>query len=176
MPTKNDILVTLTILFLCGIGYSQDKQSKKDRKAAEKALIIANQYERTKALVESGAFDYEADWVFPLGQPRISLLGNVNRLRFENDILEANLPYFGTRYNDGYGRAGINFKSAISEYKVDYQDEVNRILIKFVVSDDKERYQFNLEIESDGSGRLYFASNNRNAQTYSGQILPIKKQ
>lgn len=175
MSLKHWILYVLLVLFCSGISFSQETSSKKSDRKTKKELKVASNYQKTKALVQSGNFDYEADWVFPLGKPRISLLGNVNRLRFEDNTLESNLPYFGTRYNDGYASAGINFKSEIDEYKVDYQDENHRILITFVVVDEKERYQFDLEIESDGSGRLYFASNKRNAQTYSGLILPIKK-
>lgn len=176
MAMKHLILILSFGFVLCGMSFSQETSSKNATKKTKKELKIASNYQKTKALVQSGNFDYEADWVFPLGKPRISLLGNINRLRFENNILEANLPYFGTRYNDGYASAGINFKSEIDEYKVDYQDDAYRILITFVVADEKERYQFDLEIESDGSGRLYFASNKRNAQTYSGLILPIKKK
>lgn len=176
MALKRLIFTLFFGLVLCGMSFSQDSSSKKSAKKTKKELKIASNYQKTKALVQSGNFDYEADWAFPLGKPRISLLGNINRLRFENNVIEANLPYFGTRYNDGYASAGINFKSEIDEYKVNFQDEYYRILIKFVVVDEKERYQFDLEIESDGSGRLYFASNKRNAQTYSGLILPIKKK
>jgi hypothetical protein len=171
----NSYIIIFFLAFSC-VSFSQDQPPKQLDKKARKELKIASNYQKTKALIESDNFDYEADWVFPLGKPRISLLGNINRLRFENNVLEANLPYFGTRYNDGYASAGINFKSEINEYEVDYQDDDYRILIKFVVADEKERYQFDLEIESDGSGRLYFASNKRNSQTYSGQILPIKKK
>lgn len=176
MAIKHLILTLFFGLVLCEMSFSQEKRSEKSDRKTKKELKIASNYQKTKALVESGNFDYEADWVFPLGKPRISLLGNINRLRFEDNMLEANLPYFGTRYNDGYASAGINFKSEIDEYKVDFQDDDYRILITFVVADEKERYQFDLEIESDGSGRLYFASNKRNAQTYSGLILPIKKK
>lgn len=176
MAIKHLIVTLLFGLVLCAVSFAQDSTSKKSAKKTEKELKIALNYQKTRSLVQSGNFDYVADWVFPLGKPRISLLGNINRLRFENNVIEANLPYFGTRYNDGYASAGINFKSEIDEYKVNFQDEYYRILIKFVVVDEKERYQFDLEIESDGSGRLYFASNKRNAQTYSGLILPIKKK
>lgn len=176
MPINTQLHIIIFFIAFYGMSFAQEQPPKKLDKKARKELKIATNYQNTKALVESGNFDYEADWVFPLGQPRISLLGNVNRLRFENNILEANLPYFGTRYNDGYASAGINFKSEIDEYKVDFQEDNYRILITFVVVDEKERYQFDLEIESDGSGRLYFASNKRNAQTYSGLILPIKKK
>lgn len=165
MAIKHLILTLFFGLVLCEMSFSQETRSEKSDRKTKKELKIASYYQKTKALVESGNFDYETDWVFPLGKPRISLLGNINRLRFEDNMLEANLPYFGTRYNDGYASAGINFKSEIDEYKVDFQDDDYRILITFVVADEKERYQFDLEIESDGSSQLYFASNKRNAQT-----------
>lgn len=174
MIKKIYLYLLFFVILFNGMCFGQDKQSRKAVKLAEKELKTTQAFEKTKILVDSGSFDFEADWAYPLNTARISLIGNINRLRFENDSVQASLPYFGTRYFGGMDNAGMQFNSELRDYEVDFDNAKKRVLISFTAINKNDRFQINMEIESDGSGFLYVASNKRHNSTYSGRITTIQ--
>ena len=185
MKKSSFLFVLLIFGFTCSFS-----QTKSERKQAKKDRIAAS-YLNTKALITSGKFLFQANSAMPLGNDianiglslpggagvfqgnRVNLTGNTNFIRLNKSKADIFLPYFGRVFVprlSSTGNSGISFKGEIEDFKVVFNDNKNRLDIKFETHDGKESLDFHLRVNSNGNTTLTLSSSNRQTITYQGVI------
>lgn len=160
---KNLVLILLGLLISFTISAQSNKQQK-----AEKAL---KEYEEMKALIESGEFDFQADWATTAQGRRISLTSNPNFLKFSKDSLNIYLPYFGASSSGAAAMTsdgGIVYAGPKSKFKTRFNDKKQKIIIDFIASDKNETYQFNMSVFRGGNTLITVNCNYRTTIKYDG--------
>ncbi len=149
------------------ISFTISGQSQKEQKK-EKAL---QEYQEMKALIESGEFDFQADWATTTQGRRISLTSNANFLKFSKDSLNIYLPYFGSSSSGGAAMTtdgGIVYSGPKSKFKTSFNDKKQKIIIDFSASDKNDTYEFNMSIFRGGNTLITVNSNFRTTIKYDG--------
>ncbi len=162
--------IYLAILFFAMIIplQAQSKKELKEQKAKEN-------YAKTKELVNSKNFVFEADWASTQKGRRINLTTNPNFLKVQGDQVIADMPYFGVAQSAiGYsGDAGIKFETAPEKYSVDFNDGKYKITVKFDARNKSENFNTVLTIFKNGNASLSISSNSRNHISYDGKVKPL---
>lgn len=160
---KSIFLILIGIL----LSFTISAQSKKELKK-EKAL---KEYQEMKTLIESGEFDFQADWATTTQGRRISLASNANFLKFRNDSLDIYLPYFGSSSSGGAAMTsdgGIVYSGPKSKFKTSFNDKKQKIIIDFSASDKNDTYEFNMSVFRGGNTLITVNSNFRTTIKYDG--------
>ena len=151
-----------------------DAQTKAEKKAA-KAEKEQTEYVATQALLDSKSYTFEADWARTQKGRRISLVGNPNHLKVNNNDTQAHLPYFGVAQNVTYGGSGaISFECELSDYEIKKNDKKKKIVVSFKAKDKSEQVNLTLTVYHSGSASLYVSSISRNGITYDGKVKVSK--
>lgn len=147
-------------------------------------------------LIESGYFEFQADWAMPLNANdmnvladagllrvgdspnRINLLGNPNFLKIEGDTVAAYLPFYGVQQfnvNMNATDQAINFDEEAKNYKVKYKESKGQYIITFNASGNSGGYRITLIVFSNKSANLRVNSANRNFIAYDGEIMALQE-
>jgi hypothetical protein len=165
MKTINIYLLATLLL----LGFNLPTQAQKSKKEAREEARN-KQFQETLAMVEAGAFRFDAKRAHPQGYRSVDLTTNPGFLKISNDSVQADLPFFGRGYTAHYGNeSGMKFKGTIENKKVDVNEKKRRIRYSFTVRD-KDNYQVTLEIHYGGSSSLNISSNNKSSISYDGDV------
>lgn len=150
-------LIMLGIVSFLG-GQSLIAQDKKSEKA-----------ERIKALIEHGEYSLEIDRAFPMGGRSVNLTSSYG-IEIKGDSVYSHLPYYGRAYSVPYGGGnGLQFEKPVTDYKVEY-DKDGKATIKFATRSDDDRYEFRIQIYSNGTATVFVQPTNKQSITYHGEI------
>lgn len=190
---KKSILLLILISFVSNASLSQ---TWAERKQAKKERIEA-QFLKTKALVKSGSFQFEAKWANPLGNDavrigqslpggvavfqgnRVNLTGNSNFVKInQSQKADIFLPFFGrvffpSRINN---QGGITHNGKITDYSFTVNDKKKIITVKFNAKSQDDNLKLVLRISSGGTTILNVNSNNRQNIAYDGLISELSKE
>ena len=127
-------------------------------------------------LVESKSYIFEAEEVNPFGGANISIKGEGDYLKIENDCVNTFLPYFGVLHSNvgNYGNGSISINNAIESYKVFYNDVKKKISIKLKGYKNLEAFNIILEVYVGGAASLSIFGSNRSTICYDGIIHKVK--
>jgi len=167
----------ITFLFLVMIISPTNAQSKEEKKKL-KAETAAKEYDKTKDLINSGVYNFQAEWSTSQGGRRISLVTNPNHVKIDQGEADIYLPYFGVVHVPSAGLAGeggIVFKGTVENYKVEFNDKKQRATIKFNTKGKNDRFDFTLTVYKSGSTNINVSSNNRSGIKYDGKINQLKE-
>jgi hypothetical protein len=169
---KSRIAILMTSLFLISImAFSQEKTKKqiKEEQKLEKQVQV-------EAMVNSKEFTFIGRTANPSGMRSVNLATNPNFMKFSPDMIESEMPYFGTSHTSvGYGGdAGLKFKAKPEEFTMEKGKKNYEGMAVVKGADDK--YKIYLSVSSDGSATLSVSSNNRSNISYSGTISPLEKK
>jgi len=167
---KKILLLTL-IVISASVVFAQE-MTRKEKKAAQKA----EQMEKTKALVESNAWQFDATQMNPTSGKSRTLTTSYN-IVIKDGQLDSYLPYFGRAYRADYGstESPLIFKSEISEYKVE-PGKKNGWTITFKTSNKNDRLNYTLFVTESGSSTLNINSTDRQAISFHGNLVEIEKK
>jgi len=147
-------------------GYSQGKSTKqtKEQKKAEQAAKI-------EALMNSREFTFVGATALPTGGRQVNLATNTNYLKFQPEMIDSQMPYFGRAYStSGYGTdAGMKFKGKPDEFRVEKTKkgwDVNA-----TVTDQNDKYTIYLSVTASGSAHLNLTSGRQSSISYNGEIF-----
>ena len=162
----------LTIIIFIGFtlaaqnSYSQSKEEEKQAR-----------YEQIKALIESGKFDFQAQFANPQRGARISLAATPNFLKIDGQNATADLPYFGRAFNAGYagGDGGVVFDNTMENYEVKPNDKKRKVVISFKVKGKHDNYTCTLTISTYENVTLSVISNKRQSISYLGSVKPLEE-
>lgn len=161
----------MVMLFSVSTMFSQETQlTRKERRAVQKAEQIV----KTRDLVESGAWQFNANQMLPVSGRNRSLISSYGVIVNNNEI-NCYLPYFGRAYRAEYGGTDspMNFEGKISDLKVDIWKKSGWI-ITFSTSNKSDKLDFIFHISETGSTTLHVNSTNRQAISYNGNLAEIE--
>jgi hypothetical protein len=162
---RNRLLLLLVLSLAVITGYSQEKEGRESRKEEQ-----AGKQEQTAMLVNNREFVFHARRALPSRGSPVDLTSNPGFVKFEPDLIESSMPFFGRAYSGiGYGEgAGLRFKGEPEEFTV--EKKRRNYQISATVKDGTDAYTLFLTVASDGTGSLTITSNNRETISYSGEI------
>ena len=171
MKTKIAALMFLMSLIMT-TGYSQEKTKKEIK--AEKKLEKQKQVE---AMIDAKEFVFVARTANPMGMRSVGLTTNPNSVKFQPELIDSYMPFFGQAYGGiGYGGdTGLKFTGkpevfTVVKNKKNYQ-------IDATVKGETDLFRISLQVSYEGSASLSIISNNRNTISYTGEIsAPEKKE
>jgi hypothetical protein len=140
--------------------------TKKELRAEQNAAIQV----QTEELIYSKDFVFIAKFASPSGAGQINLLSNPNFMRFNADMMESYMPFFGTAYAGiGYsGDTGIKFKARPDLFKIEKNKKSYEINAE--VKSENDFYRISLYVTFQGSASLTVTSNHRSSISYKGEI------
>jgi len=160
----------ILVVFISLPGYSQEK-TKKELKAEKKL----EKQKQTEELYNSKTFVFVGKTALPSGMKSVNLATNPNYMKFQPEIIESEMPFFGTAYSGAsvYGReTGMKFKGKPDEFTVVKKSK--NFQIDVVVKDQNDTYRISISGGFEGNASLTIISNNRSPITYQGDISAIK--
>lgn len=147
------------------------EMTRKEKKAAQKAEQAA----KTKTLVESNAWQFDATQMIPTTGKSRTLTTSYN-IVVNDKQLKSYLPYFGRAYRADYGSSDspLIFDSEISEYKVE-PGKKNGWTITFSTTNKNDRLDYTVYVTESGSATLSINSTDRQPITFHGDLVEIEK-
>lgn len=158
------------MLFLSMIltpAFPQEK-SKKELKEEEK---LQKQIQ-IETLINSKDFVFVAKYALPMGARQINLQTNPNYVKFNPDLMDGYMPFFGTA-TSGIGLGGdntIKFKDKPESFNIEKKKKNFQIDAK--VKGENDVYRLSLSVSFEGNSSLSIISNNRGTISYQGEISP----
>lgn len=154
----------LILLYSCGGGQSAAEQQQ--------------EFHELDELIEAREFEIVNDWALPLRGNRVNLIGNTNFIRFEDDSVTVQLPFYGVRhsgggYNSGYG--GFEFEGIPENLQIQQDRENDKINIAFEANDGTENLNFHIILYPNGNARTSVTSSQRDSMSYQGQVGPYEE-
>jgi hypothetical protein len=164
MRTRITIFTIMLLLVISGAP-AQEKTKKeiKEEQKLEKQMLI-------EAMVNAKEFTFIGRIANPSGMRSVNLTTNPNFMKFSPDMIESEMPYFGTSHTSvGYGGdAGLKFKAKPEEFTIEKGKK--KYEGKVVVKGNNDKYKIYLTIGFDGNTTLSVSSNNRSSISYTGEI------
>jgi hypothetical protein len=170
MKTKVFTLVVFFALIVApGISQEKTKKELKEERKLEKMNLV-------EALVNAREFVFVARTANPMGYKSVNLTTNPNFVKYHPDLIESEMPYFGTAYSAvGYsGDTGLKFKGKPEEYTV--VKKKNGFQIDATVKGESDNFRLSLMVGFEGSSSLSITSNNRSTISYNGEISSPEKK
>jgi hypothetical protein len=166
MKTKISYLMILLSLILTS-AFSQEK-SKKEIKEEEKL----QKQMQIEALINSKDFVFVANYALPMGAKQVDLRSNPNYVKFNPELFDGFMPFFGTAYSGiGFGGDnGIKFRDKPETYNIEKKKKNFQVDAK--VKGENDVYRLSLSVSFEGSASLSIISNNRGTISYQGEIFP----
>lgn len=168
MKTKiTQLIVLLLIGFIPAMAQPTDRKAAKEQKKIEREKEIA-------VLVDSKNFEFVARRALPTGFRPMDLTTNPNFIRFSQDSIVSEMPFFGRAYSVPYGgEGGLKFEGKPEVYTIKKDKKFYSVDAK--VKSKGDYFTINLSISFAGSATMSISSNNRSPISYYGEISEIKK-
>jgi len=159
-------MVILMAFALINNAQESVKKSKKEIKAEKKA----QQIEKTKALIDSKTFVFNARSANPMKGRMINLTSSYD-IKVKNDSVFSYMPYFGVAYSASYGsnEGPMTFEQPIESYNM--EPEKSGYFIKIKVKNKIDTIDLAFHVSENGSATLTALSTNRQSITYYGDIV-----
>ena len=141
---------------------------------AGKNMTDSPQYLELLEEIADAEFEIENERANPSQYSRVNLIGNPNRIKFENDSVNVFLPFFGERYSGGgYNSDGgaIQFKGVPQDLQIRENPEKGSVHISFEGNKETENLEFFLTIYSNGVARTSVTSSQRAHISYDGNLI-----
>lgn len=169
---KNLIIIAIMFLSVFAVTAQEtQKKSKKELKAEKKA----RQMQEVKELVESRNFIFEARNANPMSGKTINLTSDYD-VKITNDSVFSYLPYYGVSHSAVYGGTESPMIFSQPFEKISVEDAKKGYLVKVAVKNGSDRLDFSFHISITGSTSLSVSSINRQAISYSGEVVKTEER
>jgi hypothetical protein len=163
------LFFTVFLSFSMLVCFAQEKtkqQIKEENKIAKQKEV--------QALIDSKKYEFVAITAYPQGMRSVNMISNPNYLRFKNDSIFSEMPYFGRAYAGvGYGGSGgLDFKGPVQDFSITKNKK--DYTIKAKVKDNSDSYTVILTVFFEGNASLTINSVHRNSINYRGSIDKLK--
>ena len=167
------IMFILTVL-LAGCAGLAGKMSEHREKREKK---IEEGYEAMKKMAFTGLYQFEATRAYAAGYSSMNLSGGIYYLTVNYYDVKAYLPFFGVQYMaDTQIGSGISIDGKLEDIMIEESDSRHRVLVRFSVDSDSDKYLINLDIGPSGEANLTISSSKRSTITYMGKVTPIEPE
>lgn len=165
-------LIVLILSMLMTTGFFQDKNRRelKEWKKLEKQIQI-------QSIVDAREFVFVARTALPTGMRSVNLQTNQNYIKFQPDLINSYMPFFGNAYSSVvYGTdTGLHFAGKPEIFTVEKKEKSYQVTI--VVRGENDNFKLFLSVGSEGSASLSISSNYRSTISYQGEIIaPVKTE
>jgi len=167
---KTRIFLSIAFLiFIFGAAFSQEK-SKKELKEEEKL----QKQKQIEELINTKNFVFKGRWALPMGAKQVDLSTNPNYVKFNPDLMDGYMPFFGTATTGiGFGSDNtIKFKDKPESFNIVKNKKNFQVDAK--VKGENDVYRISLSVTFEGSSSMSIISNNRSTISYQGEILPAE--
>lgn len=154
---------------------SQTRKEKKELKAQEQEV----QFEKMQKLLNSEAYEFNADWATSFQGRRVNLVTNPNHMKIDKGRAKIYLPYYGVAHtsslaftNDG----GIVFEGGLEGYTIKVNEKKKEITVTFRCRAKRELLDFVLTVYGSGGSRLNANSSIRTSMKYEGHVTSLESQ
>lgn len=172
MVVKKLIIIVVMLVSASLVFGQETKMTGKEKKAAKKAPQI----EKTKTLVEAGAWQFDATRMTPMSG-RGKELTSSYRVVVDSMKIDCYLPYFGRAYNVDYGSSDspLSFTGEITDFRKE-DSKKGGWIVSFNTRNKNDRLEFTFQISETGSVSLNVNSNNRQPISYYGDLTEISRK
>lgn len=157
-------MVTLAIFTACGttagsVGGNLTKEQRKELVAQEVTHRLNSRH-----------YKIAVNFMTPLrGGGRRYVNGGYS-LEVKGDTVRSYLPYFGNVYRATMGQQkALNFDAAIYNYEVKRSGK-NAVQVFFFTETEEDRYQYQIDIYSNGRAYITVLAQNRDGITFDGDM------
>lgn len=166
---KRLVFFTLMTLMVFGSSYAQ-KRDKKKEKLTEIHRLDQQSEDKIATLLASKEFEFFAQTVFPMGMTPRDIGSDHHSVRFSEDEVVSDLPYFGTvRSGVGFGRdKGLRFSGAPTDFKIEKSSK--NYLIHTTIRTEKDSYKLSMAVAKSGYATLTISSRNKETISFQGEI------
>lgn len=166
MRTK---ITQLVLLLLIGtlpvMAQSTDRKAEKERKKIENEKVTAD-------LMAGKNFVFKASRAMPTGFKSMDLTTNPNFVRFSEELIKSEMPFFGKAYSAPFGGdGGLKFEGKPEIYTITKGKKEYAVEAK--VKGKGDYFTIQLSVSFDGGATMSIASNNRSSISYFGEIYPV---
>ena len=163
--------LTLILLLVALTLSGQTRKEKKEMKEKERE----EQFQATRQLLDSGNFEFNADWANSFQGQRINLVTHPKRFRvIDGEKADVYLPYFGVAHTSDMAftnQVGIVYEGAIKDYTLLENQKKKEFTVRFRCKAERENLEFILTVYASGHSRLNVNSNIRTGMTYEGMTV-----
>ena len=165
--------IFLIVLFL-SIAVIKGFSQEKNRKELKQERKLEKQ-KQTEAMIDARQFVFIARTALPSEMGSMDLTTNPNYIKFQPDLIDSYMPFFGRAYSGvGYGiDRGLKFKGKPDIFKVEKKAETYQIDV--VVKDESDTFSLYLTVSTEGTASLSITCNNRSSISYFGAISAFEK-
>lgn len=151
-------------------GFSQEKSGTRN-----KDENTPGKKEQTEMLINSRDFVFQARRAIPSQGNSVDLTTNRSYIIFNPDFIESYMPFFGRAYSGvGYGSdTGLHFRGQPENFTVEKRKKNYQVSV--TVKGETDNFRLFLTVSQDGTASLTINSNNRQAISYIGDIIPPGK-
>ena len=170
------LVISVVLMFGVNVLVEAQKSDKKHNRKKAKREKRAEEFSKTKKLVESRNFIFNAERAFPSGMRSIDLVSNPGTIEVKDGSAEADLPFFGRSYTSHYSsNTGIEFKGKIENENIEFNEKKQKIYYSFTIND-KDVFNVTMDVSSNGGCSVTINSNGKNSISYGGKISKIKSK
>ncbi len=161
-------VIILTMMITTVFSQEKTKKELKEDNKLEKQKQI-------EAMVNAKEFVFVARTALPSGMRSVNLTTNANYVKFQPELIDSYMPYFGRAYSGiGYGGdTGLKFKDKPEVF--DIVKKKKAFQIEATVKTTNDVFRLSLSVGFEGSTSLSITSNNRSTISYQGEISAPEK-
>ena len=162
------IRIIFSLLLIMAISIpTLSAQTKKEKKELKKQAV--------EKLITSGKYKIDVNRALP-ARGRSVMLTSPYSVEIRNDSIISHLPYYGRAYSIPYGGGeGLNFKAPLTDYKLDW-DKKGTAKIKFTARSTEDKFDFDIDIFSNGSSTIFVNMQNRQSINFQGEVDMTEKE
>jgi hypothetical protein len=163
------LFVAFTLIILPVAGQEKSKKELKEEKKLEKQKQV-------EAMINAKEFRFVGRTALPTGMRSVNLSSNPNYMKFQPEMIESEMPFFGKAYSAvGYGNdTGVKFKGKPEKFDVEKTSKAFEIEAE--VKSTSDNFRISLTVGLEGSASLSITSNNRSTISYQGDIFPLEEK
>lgn len=156
------IRMTLSLLLISALSIpTLSAQTKKEKREIKQQAV--------KEVVLSEKYKIDVNRADP-ARGRSVMLTSSYSIEVRNDSVISYLPYYGRAYNIPYGGGnGLNFKAPLSDYEIDWEKK-GTAKIKFTTRNSEDKFDFKIDIFSNGSASIFVNMQNRQSISFNGEL------
>lgn len=162
------IRIIFSLLLIMAISIpTLSAQTKKEKKELKKQAV--------EKLITSGKYKIDVNRALPARGRSVMLISPYS-VEIRNDSIISHLPYYGRAYSIPYGGGeGLNFKAPLTDYKLDW-DKKGTAKIKFTARSTEDKFDFDIDIFSNGSSTIFVNMQNRQSINFQGEVDMTEKE
>lgn len=163
---RNLLLILPTIIFLT---FGMNAQEKAMKSQLQKGSVFVE-------MMDSGTFEFFANTAIPMGMSSRNLVGDDYSVKFSEEKITSDLPYFGTAYSGMGSRKdqGLRFEGKPETYKVVKVSD-KEYIVKAVVKTDEDNFEITMSVSDSGYADLIIKSRKRDVISFRGEVAKPRK-